>query len=74
MYVPAEVAVTVVIVLAGVSVSDDALHVPPGVPSLNVILFAVMLDDWQTAVGPDIAAGFGLTVIPAVEVQPVPSL
>ena len=42
------------------------LHVPPGVPSLNVVERPV-----QTAVTPDIGAGVGLTVTGAITKQPV---
>ena len=45
------------------------VHVPPGVPSVNVIVWPTHTDD-----GPDIGAADGeLTVTTTVEAQPVPS-
>ena len=46
----------------------DALQVPPGVVGVRLIE-----DPWQTAVGPDIKPGIGLTVNTAVEAQPEPA-
>ncbi len=42
------------------------LQVPPTVASVNVVVKPT-----QTAIGPDIAAGNGLTVTVAVAIQPV---